>query len=245
MQTLNFFLYILIIVSFALILYANVLSSRAKSTKWYLAYAAVCITYLALSSFVEISDGVSSSRITWNFLFFGFGIMWPQVISRLIIQQKIEHPVLFLKNRVAILPTIIIIAFLLYMTIMMLLPNQIRVSDGEPIFDKEFFYSRMIFLLAIISGGILYFLHLIQRTAFCGNGLLYMGILIDWASIKACTWQNDKIYDDPEIKSFVDKNTIVELKITTKTILFPKEIRLMIPYFEKEAIENLLNNHVN
>ncbi|PKN95328.1 MAG: hypothetical protein CVU44_01205 [Chloroflexi bacterium HGW-Chloroflexi-6] len=203
------------------------------------------IAYFAILTYANITDKVTLHSADGYSLFLGFGVAWPQIISRLIIQQKTESPIIFLKNKISILPAVMGFAFLLYLTIMMLQPNHIRVSDGEPIFDKLFFYSRLVFILAIIPNGILYFIFLIQRTAFCQNGLLYGGILIDWASIKTYEWKNEKLYDDSEMKPFVNKDTLIELRITTQTILLPKEIRLAIPHPQKEVLENLLNRQVS
>lgn len=114
----------------------------------------------------------------------------------------------------------------------------------KPVYDESYAFSSLSFLLFIIPLAILFLNLLVERTAICGNGLYQNGILLSWSNFIAYSWTHDGDYDDLSMKPFWDKNTLVELIIKPRKLLFARQIRLVVPYDIKQDIESILSKNV-
>jgi hypothetical protein len=179
-------------------------------------------------------------------LFIGVGIVLPHLISRILVRQKISHPVIFLQKKRPSLTAILIgVTGFAYLAWVALSPRTYNITEGKPIYDEFYVFSSFSFLLFYIPLIILSVQFLIERTAICENGFYQGGLLSDWSNYKSYTWAQGEIYADPDIQPFLNKNTLVELTIEPKRKFFGTSIQIIVPLDEKPAIDNLLSRKIN
>jgi hypothetical protein len=250
METIKSVNSILLGTMFVLAYFANLSTKRNKRQWLYVGFAITAIFYLILSGiYSPYQDSASKSWIISYNLFCGVGLVLPQLVSRLVIRQNINHPVVFLKkDRLPLSRTItgIIIAALGLMCLawVALSPKQISLIDHKPVYDEFYVSSSFSFLLFYIPFIIWLIEMITQRTAFCENGLYQNGLISEWADFKSYRWIYDKMYDDPDALPFLDKNIKIKLSIEPVKALFKKPIQISIPFNEKGTIEEFLSQRI-
>jgi hypothetical protein len=246
METIKIVNYILLGTMFVLAYSAN-LSTRQNKRQWlYVGFAITAISYLIFSGiYSSYQDNASESWIISYNLFCGIGFVLPQLVSRIIVRQNINHPVVFMqKNKIPVVAIAIMVLVLLYLLLVALIPHTYYVKDHTPAFDEFYVISSLSFLLFYIPFVILILEFTTQRNAFCENGLYQNGLISEWTDFKSYRWIYDKIYDDPEASPFLDKNTKIILLIEPVKTLFKKPIQIFIPFDEKGTIEELLSQRI-
>jgi hypothetical protein len=243
MTIFKFSIYLFVICSFVLAFLINISPYQAKRFKLILAYVFVMIVLFGVFSvFVLDSKDDDLGWMTFYWYFIAFGVIWPQLISRLLIQQRIESPVIYLKNTPSMIARSIVFGFLLCLALMILQPSKMNHSVGAPVYEELYVRSWISFLLALVPTGIFIFILLIQRTAFCANGLYYQGILFDWSNFQSYFWESDELYKDPEVRHFLDESARVELTLdfSFNRLFQMRKLHFFIPYRQKATINNLL-----
>jgi hypothetical protein len=232
---------------FVLAYLANLATRRGRRQWLYVGFsiAAVCyLIFFVIYSFYQDS-ALRNWLIPYN-LFCGVGLVLPQLISRIVVRQNIKHPVVFVQDNKLPLTalTVVMIASVYMLGVATLSPTQASQIDHKPIYDEFYISSSFSYLLFSIPFIILLFEMLIERTAFCENGLYQYGLLSEWADFKAYSWLQDKMYVDLELQPFIDKKIKIKLLIEPVKSLFNKPIQFLIPFNEKNAIEEFLSQRI-
>jgi hypothetical protein len=230
-----------LIISCALSFVAS-FSTKSKQRQWStIGFVVVIILFGLVALYSVIAD------INYNFwssyvFFLAFGIVIPRLIANIINQNRLESPVLFIKEKSRPLAWALIFIFWLYLAVLVSQPHKLR--DGIPIYDQEYFRDLIAFLFLLIPSLIYMLILMLQRTAFCKNGLFHTGLFTEWSDFKSYSWPQGEIYADPDVQAFVSKDTLVDLILEKRSTLFAKHIRMGIPLNEKGRIEILLSRKI-
>ncbi len=218
---------------FATTLFAHLSISQVQRQKFIATSLAQGIIFIGLFLILARTNDYPS-LLGINFL--AFAVIIPQLISRLVIRQRMKEPIIQLKiNIITLISGIVGIAFMLLLTLLMLIPNYRSIADGKPIYDTEYFVSRISFLLATIPAIILYFIIAKQRTTIYPNGLFHNGLFFAWSDFQVYSWRNHK-----------KKKDVQEIKLTTaQNVWTPSQIKFTIPNESKEKIESFLAQRLN
>jgi hypothetical protein len=230
---------------FVLAYFAN-LSTKRKKRQWlYVGFLVTVVCYSIFSAiYSSYQNSVTESWLLFYNLFCGIGFVLPQLLSRTAIRQIIKHPVIFMqKNEPSFAIAFVAILALVYLPWMALVWHASKITEWEFV-SSEFIFSSISLLLFFIPFFILLFEISDQRTALCENGICQYGLLLEWADFKSYSWIQDKIYDDPDVQPFLDKNIKIKLLIEPTKSLFNKPIQLSIPFGEKNAIEDFLSQRI-
>ncbi len=233
--------YILIALVFLFSFSANLSTEHTKRRRLYVGAFTAGVFFFGLSALYYIQDDITDAWAIAYIFFAGIGILLPQLISRIFARQKIKHPVIFLpKKKVPFIPLIVSGTLLLFMIWVALfsgpssLPGDL--SDNEVNiwwgFSLSIFFISFILLASQMQ---------VERDAICENGFYQAGLLSNWSNFKSYTWSHGEMYSDPDIQSVLDQNTVVELTIEPKNRLFTKQIRLTIPFSDKNVVEDILS----
>ena len=214
-------LYTLICSMFVTALLANVSGSQFQRQRRMVAFFIQAAVFLSIFFFFFFTTDYPSI-LGINFL--AFGVVIPQLIARLIIQRRMKDPKFQLKiNLFTSLSAAIGIAFMLLLTVLSLIPNRLSSSGDSPIYDTEYFVSRISFLLATIPAIIFYFISAIQRTTFYSEGLLHNGLFWAWSDLQTYSWKKKGLSLLPN-----------------KNLWIARQINLKIPSELKEEFESFL-----
>lgn len=236
--------YILIALVFLFSFSANLSTEHTKRRRLYVGAFTAGIFFFGISSFYFIRNDFTDAWVIMCIFFAGLGILLPQLISQIFARQKIKHPVIFLpKKKVPVTPLVVAGAFLLFMIWVALFsgPSSLpgNISDNAANIWWGFGLSIVFVSLIIIA-----IQAQVERDAICENGFYQGGLLSDWSNFESYSWSHDKMYSDPDIQSVLDQNTVVELTLEPKHRLVTKQIRLAIPFRDKNVIENILSKNV-
>jgi len=247
METIKNINSILLGTMFVLAYFANLSIKRNKRQWLYVGFAITAIFYLILSGiYSSYQDNSSKSWIISYNLFCGVGLVLPQLVSRIIVRQNIEHPIVFIqRNKTPIMAIIITGLAMACLPWVALTPHTYNMIEHKFVYDEFYVFSSLSFLLFYIPFIILLIELMTQRIAFCENGLYIFGLISDWSDFKSYTWVQDKMFNDPELQPFIDKSIKIKLLLESNKSLFKKPIQLLIPFDEKDAIENFLSKRVN
>jgi len=227
---------------FLLTCLANLATKRIKRQWLYVGFIIAAVCYLILSA-------IYTSRDNWLIsytLFCGVSFALPQLISRIIARKNINHPVIFLqKAKSSLAVNIVSILFLAYLPWVALTPHTYDLIEQKFVYDEFYIFSSFSFLLFYIPFIILALEMTTRRTAFCDNGLYQNGLILDWADFKSYNWIQDKMFDDPEVLPFLDKSIKIKLSLESNKSLYKKPVQLLIPFDEKNTVENFLSKRVS
>jgi hypothetical protein len=177
---------------FLLTCLANLATKRIKRQWLYVGFIIVAVCYLIFSAIYTPRDNWLISYT----LFCGVGFALPQLVSRIIIRQNINHPVIFLqKAKLSLAANIVSILFLAYLPGVALTPHTYDLIEQKFVYDEFYIFSSFSFLLFYIPFVILAIETTTQRTAFCGNGLYQNGLILNWTDFKSYNWIQDKMFD--------------------------------------------------
>jgi hypothetical protein len=191
------------------------LSTKSKDRQWLkVAFVVVWV----LSGIVVVIN--TEANFDFFMYLISFGIVLPRLIANIINQNRLESPVVFIKRKQKTLQWILVFIFWSFLTVIVLQPHRFRVSDGAPIYDEDYFRSLIGFLILLIPSVIFMIIAVLQRTAFCRNGLFHDGLLLSWSDFKSYSWKNEWL--EMEKRSVKDK------------------IQVLIPVENKEAVKELL-----
>jgi len=229
---------ILVGCAFVFLCLANISTTRKKTMKYMWVYAIVSILGLGILSYGKPTPAQ-------NNYFISFVIIWPSLISRIYIQHRIKSPVEFMNRKMdasLVITRLVVLAFIAFFTLMVLQPNRINYETGEGIYNDKDVQYKISFLFFVIAGGLLFFILFLQRTAFCANGLLYQGLLLDWSNFKSYKWEKDEFYSDADVYSLLDKDSVIELTLYAdfRMPFTPAKFQFVVPYIDKEVIEKIL-----
>jgi len=223
----------------------------------------VYIVSLELCLFI---NGYRSDLMLLLNLGIGFGITWPLALAGVIVRRRIEAPIWVLKTKktFSIVWIIYLAAFVFFISQQswaMVHSFTTKVSAtpqylsslimNRPVYDRLVYDENGIgivisYLLYLIPLAILGLYRPNQKIAFCENGF-YQGSLLDWSNFEGYSWENRALYDDPEVRSVLDKDTRIELVLHPRKISFlpfTKQVRILVPYMNKPAIEALLSRNI-
>lgn len=221
--------YILTALVFLFFFSANLSTEQKRRRQLYVLAFIPALFFLSISALYRSQ---TESTETWKaasiLLFVSIGLILPQLVSRIFVRQKIKHPVIFLQKRT--IPFIMIIpgALLVFMAWIALS------SSGDALWNVSIAVLFLSFLIFSIQ-------MFVERDAICENGFYQGGLLSDWSNFKSYAWSHDKMYSDPNVQSVLDQSTVAELTIEPQNTFFTKQIRLVVPFSEKDAIEKLLS----
>ena len=195
MNILSLVLYTIIGVSFITVLLTRLSTDRAQRRRFMFISFAPWLILIGLFLIFAISpqkhlrpDDLPSEFVLHMI---GFGSIWPQLIAYVVNQWRMKNPIIQLNISITNFVTGLIgIGFLLLLTTLSLLPNKISVADGTPIYDAEYFRSRISFLLVLIPAMLFYFLIAIERRTICSNGVLYNGLFWGWSEFRGYSWSS-------------------------------------------------------
>ncbi len=229
MEKVGILSYILIVLVFLFSFSANLSTEHPKRRQLYIGAFAAGIFFFGLSASDFFHYGFTEAWAIVCVFFAGIGILLPQLISRIFARQKMKHPVIFLpKRKVAVIPLTITAGLLAFMAWVAL-----SLSD-HVLWSFSFSVFLISFILMAIQAQV-------ERDAICENGFYQAGLLSDWSNFKSYLWSQGKMYSDPSVQPLLDQNTLIELILEPKNTSFTKQIRLTIPFSEKNTIENLLS----
>ena len=239
--------FILLVTMFVVGYLANLATKRIRRRWLYAGYLIAAAGFLVVSR-MSTSDQVSGSKtwlISYN-LFLGVGLVWPQLISQIVIRQKIKNPVIFLERaKPPLLAVVVVVLFLAYSALGGLTPLTYSLVEQKPVYDDFYVFSSFSFLLFFIPFIIFLLENMTQRTAFCESGIYQMGFISNWSDFKSYIWIHEKIYSDPEVQPFLNNDVKIELLIEPSKSFLAKPIRFVIPIDNKSAIENLLSRKLH
>jgi hypothetical protein len=215
---------IIIIVSSALSFFAGI-STKSREQKWLtMSVVAMMLLLFGVSAFYKFNTELNVDLSATYLYFMAFGAVIPRLIANIVNQNRLESPAIFIKRKTKPLQWILVFSLWAFLTVMILRPNTISISDGMPIYDEDYFRSRIGILFFTIPSTIFLIIGMLQRTAFCSNGLFYNGLLFDWSDFKSYAWKNEWLEME---KRFIKAN-----------------VQLLIPSEDKQAIEELLTMKV-
>ncbi len=214
-------LYTLICSMFVTALLANVSASQVQRQRRMVTFLIQAAIFLGIFlGFAWTTD--YPSIVGLNFL--AFGVVMPQLIARLIVQRRIKYPKFQLKiDLFTSISAVIGIVFMLLLTALSLLPNRLSTSGDSPIYDTEYFVSRISVLLATIPAIIFYFMSAIQRTTFYSEGLLHNGLFWAWSDLQTYSWRKEGLSLLPN-----------------QNLWIVRQINLKTPFERKEEFESFL-----
>jgi len=226
--------------------FANLSTEQGRRRQFYLIALIAALLFLGILALNRSDPEFAENWIIAYNLFVGTGVVLPQFVSRILVRQKIGHPVIFLKKKKVPLISIIFVgmAFVLLAWVT-LIPKEFSYATGGPVYDEFYVRSSFSFLVFFVPLIIFSIQMLVERDAICESGFYHGGLLLDWSNFKSYSWSQDKMYTDPEIQPFLDQNTRVELTIEPKQRFFGRSIHLIIPLDEKNMIDNLLSRKFN
>lgn len=229
---------ILIGCTFAFGFLATISTVQVKRMRFALAYA--CIGIIC-TTFIYLTIDVKSFPTRFVY-FLAFGIIWSQLLSRIFVQHQVVSPVVYMQRKLYISSIIIGFVFMAIGILMVLQPNRVNYVTRDAIFSEEDVYFRFSYLFLLIPAIILFFVSMMQRTAFCANGLFYRGLLWDWSNFKSYKWENDEFYQDANANSLLGKDSVIELTLYPdfKVPLTPAKFQFVVPYTDKEIIEKII-----
>ena len=185
--------------------------------------------YLALLSSFFVLTRIDKLAFALFPFFLAFGTVIPQLLARFIKlrQTKVKESLLNFRasDLWSKITWLIGIVFMLIVTAGFLMPNEISLVDGKPIYDAEYFFSRTGFLLYAISASIFFSVITFQTTSFYPEGLFHNGLFWEWSDFQMHSWK---------------KNHQVLLLMTANNVWFPSQIKITIPIEKKEQIDLLM-----
>lgn len=229
MNTLGILLSVLLTcATFTIMLRAYISVSQSERQKFLIGYLGLFIILVIV--FFVLPKGLPSFL---PLLFLAFGSVIPQVVARFIKfhQIKMKEPVLKIRTSD---PSSIVwfigILFLLFLTLMILIPNKISLPEGKPIYDAEYFYSRFTALLYIIPSIILFSMNAFQKVIFRHEGLIHNGLSWEWSDFQIYSWRKN-----PKKKKHQEL-----LLITANNVWTPSQIKLTVSNESREQIDFFL-----
>ncbi len=231
MNILNIIWVILTCVMFAIALQANISANQIKRQKYLIAYLGFTIILLVVFFVFARNDRLPIFLLPF---FFAFGTTIPQLLAHFIKLRQIKTKVSLLQVRTSN-PSPIVwlvgVLFMLFLTIMFLLPNRISLPDGKPIYDADYFYSRAGFLLYTIPAIILWSVRAFQKVNFFNDGLFHNSLSWEWSDFQVYSWR----------KNPKKKNSQELLLMTAKNVWTPSQIKLTVPNEGREQIDSFLS----
>lgn len=246
MEKVSLLSYILMGAIFLLSFSANLSTKQVRRQQLSIGAFVAALFFLGISVLYHSQASFFKSWIISYNLFLGVGLILPQLISRIFVRQKISHPVFFLKKtKIPLLPILVVVMSLAFMAWTALEPREYSFTIGGPVFDDFYVLSSFSFLLFFIPLIIFLIQMLVERTAICESGFYQGGLLSDWSNFKSYSWAQGEIYADPDVQPFLNKETLVELTIEPKRKFFGTRVQLIIPFDEKNIVDNLLSRKIN
>lgn len=231
MNTLSIIWVILTCVMFAIALRAYISANQIERQKFLIVYLGFAIVLLVAFFVLSRNDRLPIFLLPF---FFAFGTMVPQLLARFIKFRQIKTKVTLLKVRTSD-PSPIVwlvgVLFMLFFTMMFLLPNRISFTDGKPIYDADYLYSRAGFLLYIIPAIILWSMNAFQKANFFQDGLFHNGLSWEWSDFQVYSWR----------KNPKKKNSQELLLMTAKNVWTPSQIKLTVSNEGREQIDSFLS----
>jgi len=186
-------------------------------------YYASGILFLAV--YMVSARKLGSSYVVMHFI--ALGIAWPQLIGRLISQQRTGLSVVQLQpGKSVTLSAMIGIIFMIWMTSLFMLPNLRTYPEGIPIYDASYVGSRFSFLLMTIPTMVLFFMIAIQRIIIHVDGVSINGNLWAWSDFQGYEW-----------KEHNNQKSVAQLLLKSKS---KTQIKLLIPVTNKQQVEDVL-----
>jgi hypothetical protein len=237
-------LIIIFLIVYSFLVFCTVALTKSKQREWFnLGSVLVIVLFGIVSIYRNYSD--TDFNFSVSFIYFlAIGGVGPRLIATIINQNRIESPVFFIKRKSKSLEWALSFISWVFLAIMVVQPHKIRMSNGTPIYDENYFRTLVSFLFLLIPSLIYTIISMLQRTAFCKNGLFHAGLLTDWSDFRSYSWPQGEIYADRDIQAFVNKEILVDLLLETKGIFLVKQIRVEVPFYEKSRIENLLSRKI-
>lgn len=231
MNILSIIWVILTLAMFAIALRANISANQIERQKYLIAYLGFAIILLVVFFVFARNDGLPIFLLSF---FLAFGTMIPQLLARFIKFRQIKTKVSLLQVRTSDpspIAWLVDVLFMLFLTIMFLLPNTISLPDGNPIYDADYFYSRAGFLLYTIPAIILWSMSAFQKVNFFHDGLFHNGLSWEWSDFQVYSWRkNPKKRNNQEL-----------LLMTAKNVWTPSQIKLTVPNEGREKIDSFLS----
>jgi len=245
MEPLAIIIYIVYGVLFSFAFFFSLSTSQAKRRHYsfgYLAALCVCLILLILTfPGFNILTGKLARVLTTQLI--GFAFSWPVLLAQLIVRQRIEAPVVFLKRGALLfIGTILGLAVLTFMIVIGIIPHVYTVPGHRLVYGAYDVLSNASLLFSYIPLEILCLNWVIERTAFCRNGLYLAGALFDWSNFRKYTWTPDYTTIGPGFDEGVTLELLLEPK---KKIFFFKPIRLYIPSADRPAVDAILTQNIN
>ncbi len=215
---------------FILFLLAYASPSQAQRMRFIIGVFLVLVVYLIIIIISIITNSSKSlHEMPNNFLF--FCVFWPQVIGRLIARLWVKPSIAYSKiNRKSVIEGMKYIVITLCFSLFIMIPNRLSVIGGKPVFDQEYFSSRLVFLLAgTIPLIIISLIIALQRTIFSVNGILHYGMAYSWSDFQTGAW-----IDNPR------NSTISELSLVPNSFFAPTSINITVSSTNRQAIEEQL-----
>ena len=234
MKILSIIWVILTLAMFAVALRAYISANQIERQKYLIAYLG--FTLILLVVFFTFFVFARNDRFPIFLLpfFLAFGTMIPQFLARFIKFRQIRTKVSLLKVRTSDpspVAWLVGVLFMLFFTIMFLLPNRISLTDGKPIYDADYFYSRAGYLLYTIPAIILWSMNAFQKANFFHDGLFHNGLSWEWSDFQVYSWR----------KNPKKKNSQELLLMTAKNVWTPSQIKLTVPNEGREQIDSFLS----
>jgi len=206
---------------------ANTSNSRTQRLRLLSLFLFLYIGFVLFVGTIGRANGLTVYSI---FNIFSFGILWPQLISFLINQQRPIPSIAFSRpNQYSFWIAMIAIIFFIGMAIVFTTPHTIALDTNEPVYDEAFFRSSISLLLLMIPSIVLFFGLAIQRTIFCADGIVQNGICTNWSSFQSYKWASRS-----------GPNPYFELTLIAKKSWLIKQVKFQLSPIDKERIESVL-----
>ena len=191
-------------------------------------FGVLVIAYLALD-FEYIHTPEYDSAWNYGLLFIGV-IYTAQFVARIILKRRAGPLVLRLRQ---LTPTTIIgfiaVPVLVLTTAFVLRPSLRSEATGMPIFDDNYFKSRLGLLLFLVPAGLYYWSVARQRIEFHERGIVQDGVLWAWTDFETYSWNDSAAASD------------VELMLKPKATSWRSQpAKYAVPPQNRQAIEDLL-----
>lgn len=231
MNILSIIWVILTCIMFAIALRAYISANQIERQKSLIVYLGFAIVLLVVFFVFTRNDKFPIFLLPF---FLAFGTMLPQLLARFILLRRINTKVSLLKVRANDPSPIVWLVgalFMLFLTIMILLPNRISLIDDKPIYDTDYFYSRAGILLYTIPAIILWSMNAFQKANLFHDGLFHHGLSWEWSDFQVYSWR----------KNSKKRNTQELLLMTSKNVWTPNQIKLTVPNEGQEQIDSFLS----
>lgn len=216
--------YFLILCIFSSLLYAGLSTSLIKRQTIMLLSLIICALFAvvySLAIFIRDRPPIMGAD------FLGCAILLPQLIASIVNLRRFRSPLIRLpRSKANLLSGLFFVGFVLLLGWLALQPSKASYPEGTPIYDSEYYRSRIGILSFFIIAVILIIMISIQQPTIHSGGILRRGVMMRWSNFTSYQWKGNR------------------LELKTQPGVFLGRIIFDTPKSDKSEVEQLLAQNI-